>query len=439
MAIMPSATHDEPQALFITEDESFAPHAVQTCLSPLSEPAFWEAYLAFHAERHPRRTQTREAFDSLLPRQHDLAAAVLSGRYRTGEPRLVLLNRLDGRRKRVVHVYPRQDELIMKLCCRLANQYDAQLPDGCHAFRPGRSARTAFSALSRHGNLSRMACIRLDITDFFNAIPPQKALDALPEAIRTDMPLYQLLKETVCPLDTGALAGVRPGTPVAPLLANFYLAGFDRKWMTTGWPYARYSDDIILFVPPEKLSETFAEMRQDLAAQGLCLNAAKSRMHAPGQAWEFLGFSYDHGRIDLCDAAVRKLKNRIRRLARRLNRYRVNRDVPSEKILYYFFRRLNGRLFGYEGRDGRFCWSRWYMPILNTATTLRQLDGFIEEQARYACTGRVRLADRRRIPRKTLQDAGFRTLVSFFYARKWQYVMNPNYSFTPPSVKPLTK
>lgn len=393
-----------------------------TCLRRLGEEAFWEEYLAFHAERHPRRTQAREAYQQIRHNRRDVALAVLSGRYRTGSPRLVLLNRLDGRRKRTVHIYPRQDELVMKLCCRLANQYDSLLPDGCHAFRPGRSARTAFAVLTRRRDLDRMACIRLDITDFFNAIPSERALAALPDAIRSDRPLMGLVRQIVtgdAPSQKSDL-GVRPGTPVAPLLANHYLAGFDRRWMATGWPYARYSDDIILFVPPGQLEQIQRRMTGELAELGLSINARKSAVHAAEEAWEFLGFRYHKGRIDLCEAAVRKIKNRVRRLSRRLNRYRVNRQADPDKILTFFFRRINGRLFGYEGRDGRFCWSRWYMPLLNTADTLRQLDAFIESQARFACTGRVRLADRRHFPRDRLRQAGFRTLVSFFYNRLWQ-------------------
>lgn len=404
----------------IETNEPVMPQGEKTCLSPMCDAAFWDEYLAFHAQRHPRRTQTREEFHQIRPRRPELSNAILACTYRTASPRAVLLNRLDGRKKRLVHVYPRQDELVMKLCCRLANQYDSLLPDGCHAFRPGRSARTAFSALSRHAGLHGMACIRLDITDFFNAIPSQGALLSLPEIMRKDEPLLSLLADVVQAKETENPVGVRPGTPVAPLLANHYLARFDRKWMATGWPYARYSDDIILFVPAHRLQETFGEMRNDLEELGLALNLSKSHLHAPGEVWEFLGFSYDSGRIDLCDAATRKLKNRIRRLSRRLNRYRVSRNVPSEKILHYFFRRLNGRLFGYEGSDGRFCWSRWYMPLLNTASTLHKIDCFIEEQARYACTGRIRLSDRHRIQRDMLRTAGYRTLVSFFYDRRWE-------------------
>jgi hypothetical protein len=246
-------------------------------------------------------------------------------------------------------VYPRQDELVLKLSCRLANRYDSLLPDGCHAFRPGRSARTAFAALMKKPGLDKLACIRLAITDFFNAIPPEKALAALPEAIRQDMPLYALLKDTVLaqaststdgnrnPADTGGChgnatgtgvrpgsslrTGVRPGTPVAPC------------WPTTisppstanGWPQAGLRTLFGRHHPVRATrphADTQARMAADLSALGLSLNDTKSHMHQAGEAWEFLGFSYDHGCIDLCDAAVRKIKNRVRRLARRLNRYR---------------------------------------------------------------------------------------------------------------------
>ena len=398
--------------------------ACLSCLSRLTDPTCWEDFLARHEAAHPRRTRTHEAYRALLPHTGRMAGAVLSCRYWPGEPRRVLLNRMDGRRKRLVHVYPPADELVLKLCCHLACRYDPLLPDACHAFRPGRSARSAFTALSRYPGLSGLACIRLDIADFFNAIPPERALAALPDEMRKDGPLWHVLSSVVLPPDPPPACappcGVKPGTPVAPILANHYLAAFDRRWMATGWPYARYSDDIVLFVPPERLMETFETMERELAALGLALNRSKTSLHAAGEPWEFLGFRWFHGRIDLSDAAIRKLKNRIRRLARRLNRYRVRRDVSPDRILVFFFRRLNGRLFGYEGRGGRFCWARWYMPVLNTAASLRALDAFIEDEARYAATGRMRLSDRRRFPRVRLKEAGLKTLVSFFYDRRWQ-------------------
>lgn len=400
----------------------------QSCLEPLRDPGTWQAFIDLYATMHSRQTRKICEFTDLLPRSAELADQILTCSYAPDIPQRLAVNKMDGRRKRLVYLYPRADELLMKISSRLIAVYAGLLPDCCHAFRVGHSARGAFQSLLRHPGLDSLACIRADITDFFNSIDPAAALAALPQPILDDQPLMAMLREVMlqgsfyqdhCRQD-GKPAGIKPGTSLAPLLANFFLADLDRYFTGQGYLYARYSDDIILFVPAERQAEAYADLTARLAAKGLSLNLAKTQWLAPGERWEYLGFSYDHGRIDLSDAAVKKLQDRVRRLARRLNRYRCRNRVPPERILFFFFRRLNGRLYGYNGRPTRFCWTRWYLPVINTAAALGRLDAYIQEAARFACTGHYRRKNYRTIPYARLQAAGCRPLLPYYYDRGWR-------------------
>ncbi len=400
-----------------------------SCLDPLRDPASWSGFITVYADKHRCRQRKVQAYSELLPQSSELASSILNLQYKPGIPRRLAVNKRDGPGKRLVFVYPWPDELIMKICSRLCAGYSALLPDCCHAFRAGRSARGAFQALLRRPGLDRLSCIRIDIADFFNSIDPERALSALPFAIQDDKPLMGLLRQVLLQdtyyqnqdIQQKKPSGIKPGTPLAPILANFYLAGLDRYYQESGFPYARYSDDIILFVPPERQAAVFADLCDRLASLGLAVNPKKTALLEPGARWEYLGFSYDNGRIDLSEISVRKLRDRVRRLARRLNRYRCRRQVPPAKILVYFFRRLNGRLYGYTGHPSRFSWTRWYLPVINTTASLIRLDAYIQEAARFACTGRYRRGNYRLIPYAQLKTAGCRPLLPCYYTRSWRH------------------
>ena len=116
-----------------------------SCLDPLRDPASWSGFVAVYADKHRRQQRKIQAFNELLPQSSGLAASILKSQYKPGIPRRLAVSKRDGPGKRLVFVYPWPDELIMKICGRLCSGYSALLPDCCHAFRAGRSARGAHS------------------------------------------------------------------------------------------------------------------------------------------------------------------------------------------------------------------------------------------------------------------------------------------------------
>src|SRR5205814_6174301 len=111
--------------------------------------------------------------------------------------------------------------------------------------------------------------------------------------------------------------GVMAGTPLAPVLSNFYLRGLDAAFEQSQVPYVRYADDIVVLAPPSRIGAHLELIAGMLGELGLELNQRKTRVSGPGEPWDFLGFRHHRGRLDVAPNPTAKLRRRVRRIARR--------------------------------------------------------------------------------------------------------------------------
>jgi hypothetical protein len=210
--------------------------------------------------------------------------------------------------------------------------------------------------------------------------------------------------------------GVMAGTPLAPLLSNLYLTDLDELFRLQGVTYARYSDDIIIFAGEGEIGEHEALIRSHLARKGLRVNEEKSQRIPPGYPWEYLGLRCHDGTVDVSTNTIRKLKGKVRRLARRYDRLRRAGRMESEEAAGRLIRKLNRKLFGVTLDDNDLCWAQWFFPVLNTSQTLKGLDGFIQEKLRFAATGRYTKRNYKTMPYEKLRELGYIPLTTAFYA-----------------------
>ncbi len=161
------------------------------------------------------------------------------------------------------------------------------------------------------------------------------------------------------------------------------------------------------------------EMLTELA---LTVNPEKVHVSGPGEAWEFLGFCYRRGQIDLSDMTVKKTKAKIRRKAEALRRWQRKKGLSGEKAAIGLIRAMNQKFYGRrdpeaEGlEESAFTWSRWFFPNLTLDDGLREIDAYLQEYIRYAVTGR-HYKGNYRIRYEQLKDWGYRSLVHEFYRR----------------------
>jgi RNA-directed DNA polymerase len=383
----------------------------------LRSPDLWSVLLADEQPATPPRWRRIGAYRQLVASgaMADVVSAYAWGSYRPGPPVRHHLNKAGGKKK-VVYTFAAADELLFKgLNLALRESTESELSPLCHSFRPGRGPRSAYRMLRWMPDLDRLACLHVDVRDFFNSIPVDRLLRSLPRTITGDAPLMHLLVATLS--DTRVIAdgsivhdghkGVMAGTPLAPMLSNLYLRPLDAAFESSGVPYVRYADDVVVFAPISDVDNHLRYIAGLLNGLGLELNTRKTRVSLPGQSWEFLGFRYSEGRLDVAPNTAAKLRRRVRRIARRA----CGRQDACE----FAVRRLNRRLYGVGGRRADFTWAGWFFPLLTTDVTLRSLDRLVQGQLRFAVTGRHEQRSVRTVPYSTLRESGYLPLVAAFY------------------------
>ena len=259
-------------------------------------------------------------------------------------------------KKRVVYSFPPEEMIVMKAMAFLLYRYDAQLAPNCYSFRRGLTAHDAIHHLVRSIDNRPMWAYKLDIHNYFNSISVPLLLPILREVLADDPPLYTFFERLLTDgraCSNGDIVreerGVMAGTPTSPFLANIYLREVDQHFADAGVLYARYSDDIILFAPDRAtLDRHISELNAFLVKYRLEVNPDKVRIYQPDEAFDFLGFKCKGSNIDIADATRQKMKDKIRRKARSLQRWRSKNDVDAEKAMKALIRYFNKKFF--EGR-----------------------------------------------------------------------------------------
>ena len=328
---------------------------------------------------------------------------------------------------RTVYIYPEPHNTVLKLLTHLLlRAYDSLFSAGLYSFRPGRTAKDAIRKLTRVPGIRSMHAYKVDISNYFNSIPVEAFIPKLREAVGNDPKLCafltRLLEEPYVLANGQPVAeqkGIMAGTPLSAFYANLYLRELDARFAEAHIPYARYSDDIIVFAPSEaEAHEHAAYIRNHLAASGLAVNPAKESFFAPEEGWVFLGFSYRQGTIDIAPATLAKLKAKMRRKARALVRWRKRNDEEPERAARAFIRVFNRKLLDPPREGNELSWKSWFFPVINTTATLHEIDLYAQDCIRYVLTG-TRTKARFNVRYEDLKRLGYRNLVHAYYEDTW--------------------
>ena len=338
-------------------------------------------------------------------------------------PRKSVISKMTSGKKRVVYTYPKAENTVLKLLTwLLLRRCDSLFEDNLYSFRPGRTAKDAVRALRAVPGLGDMWAYNADVSNYFNSIPVEKLLPMLAEALGEDGRLYGFLSALLG--EERALSGretvreqkgIMAGTPLSAFYANLYLRELDRHFARRGVPYARYSDDIILFAPDRAGAEALAgEVRTILTEHGLGLNPAKEELFDPAEGWTFLGFRCRGDTVDIAPASLEKIKGKMRRKSRALMRWRQRGGYGGEKAAAAFIRVFNRKLLE-SPPDNDLSWSRWFFPLLTTADSLRVIDRYAQDCLRWLVSGK-RTKGRYDVRYEDLKRLGYRSLVHEYYA-----------------------
>ena len=347
-------------------------------------------------------------------------------RFRNGEPfpdaERTVLNKKGTAKKRVVYMFPGEAGILLKFFAVRLHGYDDIFPNNLFSYRINRGVKRAVADILAVPDLSDRYVYKLDIHDYFNSVDVERIIPLAKDVLGDEQPrflafLCEFLRNPFVTEQGRRFEdrkGIMAGNPLSSFLANLYLAEMDRAFAERQIPYARYSDDIIVFGRSREEIDAYRdEILGFLAAKDMSVNPNKVFYAEPGEAWDFLGITYQNGTIDVARASVEKLKHKMKRKARALYRWKVKKGASDEKAIRAFIRHFNRKLFD-NPMKSELTWCRWFFPVITTDKSLKELDSYMIENIRFLVTGKHTKANYN-LRYETIKGYGFKSLVHAYY------------------------
>ena len=336
-------------------------------------------------------------------------------------PTMKCINKKNSNKKRTVFLFDEKENFVLKAMMFLLYKYDHLFSPNLYSFRRNISVKTAIANITKR-NIGSMYGYKVDIHDYFNSVDTYIVTKILRDNIKDD----DLLVDFICSLISSTKAyfnediidcrkGIMAGVPISGFLANLYLAELDNLFHQQNILYARYSDDIIVFgTTKEDISKHKSSIHQFLHDRKLTINESKEFEILPNEKSDFLGFSFQDNKVDLSDVALQKMKDKMRRKARALLRWKIRKKASPDRAIRAYIRYFNKKLFE-NPKDNEITWCRWYFPIITTDESLHILDSYMLQNIRYIATGKYTKANYN-LRYDTIKEYGFKSLVHSYYS-----------------------
>ena len=181
----------------------------------------------------------------------------------------------------------------------LSRSFEEESLECSYGYRPGRSVDRAIARIRKCRDLGYVYVVDADIHTFFDSVDTDLLLERL-AGRQPGEAVMDLVRQWVkgCVWDGSHIRplrqGVPQGSPISPLLANFFLEDFDRELEKSGRKLIRYADDfLILARTEEEASQALAQSEQLLAEAHLDLNREKTRIVDFAHGFRFLGALFE--------------------------------------------------------------------------------------------------------------------------------------------------
>ena len=240
-----------------------------------------------------------------------------------------------------------------------------------YGFRPHRRAHQAVTQAKRYVSEGYEWVVDMDLEKFFDRVNHDILMGRMAKRIG-DKRVLRVIRRY---LQAGTMIngvvqeryeGTPQGGPLSPLLSNILLDELDKELERRGHRFCRYADDANIYVKSKRAGERVFESieRFLLTRLKLRVNRAKSAV-ARYHERRFLGFGFTSGKelkIKLTDKSLRRVKDRIREIARR------SRGISLSQVI----QELRVFLRGWIG----------YYRLIETPTVLKDLDSWIRRKLR---------------------------------------------------------
>lgn len=385
--------------------------------------AKWNEFLEYRTSKDFISKKEKEEFEEFINNKKymTICSQIAKGTYSFSIPKKHIISKGHSQKKRVVYNFNADEMLVLKYISYLLYDYDYLFSPNLYSFRNNSSVKNAIRNISNIKNLSNMHGYKVDISNYFNSIDVDILLNNLMKDIKD--PLLYSVVESIISNDAvefhgeiiyekkGAMAGI----PISAFLANYYIKEIDEYFWNKKVVYSRYADDIILFCNNKEELETYQkELISMIYKYNLSVNRDKEYFFEPNDRWEFLGFAFHDGDIDLSYNTIRKIKAKIRRSARGIRRWMLKKNSTPQIALKAMNRKYNNKFFGKQEKE-ELSWKYWFFPTITTTESLKIIDNYMQEEERYIVTGKHNKRNYKIVPYSLLKECNYRSLVYEYY------------------------
>ena len=348
---------------------------MESILNNINNKETWLEYLDFKRKQSSISKKEIAELEKYIKNENykKVANEIVNGTYAFSIPEKHLINKINKTKKRVVYNFNDDENMILKVITYLfSKKYDNKYSDNCYSFRKKYTVKDALKKLCLNRQEHDLYGYKIDIQNYFNSVDVNLLLPILEKFLEDDAKLYKFIKNILC--DNRARfnneiieekKGIMAGVPISSFLANIFLQDVDEFFKDENVLYARYSDDIIFFASKEKVNYYMEKLKQKISEKGLSLNQDNIQFIEPTDKWDFLGFSYQNGTIDISDVAIKKIKGKIKRACRKLRRWMIKNNADSDRAIAAVIRKFNRKFYMVENKN-ELTWQLWYFPIINT-------------------------------------------------------------------------
>jgi len=265
-----------------------------------------------------------------------IVTKIINNEYTFSTPKKVLIGKMGKSKKRTVYTFNEEENYVLKMLTFLLYKYDYLFSSNLYSFRKNSGVKKAIFDLTKRNKLNNLYGYKVDIKNYFNSIDVNILLTNLKNDLNDDS-LYTFFKNILTNkyvLFNNNLIeeekGVMAGTPIASFLANYYLKDLDKYFYDNNIIYARYADDIIVFDKDINLINNHKQYIINYLTQvNLKINPDKEYLYNKKEKFEFLGFSYQNGIIDLNTNTIKKNKRKNKKNCKRFKKM----DVKKKRYL----------------------------------------------------------------------------------------------------------